>query len=218
MRIWTLCLSILVHAVAVILLVAVPLFATGVLPVPRYIPILIDDLSNIPALPPPAKIRRMPPTRPVAPEAAPITAPEAVLPDTFAEPTATLSSNEAPSATSGDPAGIDGGAGEPERSAVAEAKTPPVRPGGLILPPRKIHDVAPTYPAIARASHTEGIVILEALIGEDGVVQEVHVLRSVRLLDAAAIEAVRQWRFTPTLLNGQPVPIVMTVTVSFSLR
>jgi protein TonB len=79
-------------------------------------------------------------------------------------------------------------------------------------------DVAPVYPPLARAARVEGIVILEAVIDEDGSVRDVRVLRSVQLLDAAASEAVRQWRFTPTLLNGQPVPVVMTITVAFKLR
>jgi protein TonB len=78
--------------------------------------------------------------------------------------------------------------------------------------------VAPRYPAIAQASRVEGVVILEAVISEDGSVQDVRVLRSKALLDDAAVEAVRQWRFTPTLLGGQPVPVVMTVTVSFTLK
>ena len=64
----------------------------------------------------------------------------------------------------------------------------------------------------------QGIVILEAVISETGRVRDVRVLRSIPLLDNAAIDAVRQWQFTPTLLNGQPVPIVMTVTVSFELK
>jgi protein TonB len=93
-----------------------------------------------------------------------------------------------------------------------------VRVGGEIRPPQKVTDVAPSYPPIARAAHVEGIVILEAVIGEDGAVRDVRLLRSIPLLNAAAVEAVRQWRFTPTLLNGQPVPIVMTVTVAFKLR
>jgi len=78
--------------------------------------------------------------------------------------------------------------------------------------------VAPRYPAIAQASRVEGVVILEAVIAEDGSVQDVRVLRSKPLLDDAAMEAVRQWRFTPTLLGGQPVPVVMTITVSFTLN
>ena len=60
--------------------------------------------------------------------------------------------------------------------------------------------------------------MLDVLIGEDGSVRDVKVMRSVPLLDAAAIEAVRQWRFTPTLLNGLPVQVIMTVTVTFNLN
>ncbi len=56
-------------------------------------------------------------------------------------------------------------------------------------------------------------MILEALIGVDGRVADAKVLRSVPLLDQAALDAVRQWEYTPTLLNGAPVPVVMTVTV-----
>ena len=81
-----------------------------------------------------------------------------------------------------------------------------------------IVDVAPAYPAIARAAHVEGVIILEVVIAADGSVTDVRILRSIPLLDAAATEAVRQWRFSPTLLNGEPVPIVMTVTVAFRLR
>ena len=93
-----------------------------------------------------------------------------------------------------------------------------MRVGGDIRPPVKVHHVAPSYPAIARSAGITGIVIVEAVIDRDGAVQDVRVLRSVPLLDAAALEAVRQWRFTPTLLNGQPIPVVMTVTVSFALN
>jgi protein TonB len=64
----------------------------------------------------------------------------------------------------------------------------------------------------------EGVVIIEAVIGTDGRVQQARVLRSKPLLDEAALTAVRQWVFTPTLLNGVPVPLIMTVTVNFTLR
>ena len=62
-----------------------------------------------------------------------------------------------------------------------------------------------------------GVVILEATIDGEGSVRDVRVLRSKPLLDQAAVDAVRQWRFTPTLLNDHPVPVLMTVTVSFAL-
>ena len=78
--------------------------------------------------------------------------------------------------------------------------------------------VPPVYPAIAQQARVEGIVIIEAIIGADGRVQQARVLRSKPLLDEAALDAVRQWVFTPTLLNGVPVPVIMTVTVNFTLR
>ena len=71
---------------------------------------------------------------------------------------------------------------------------------------------------MAQAARVQGVVILEAIIGSSGAVTEVKVLRSVPLLDDAAIAAVQQWQYTPTLLNGVPVPIIMTVTVNFTLQ
>ena len=76
----------------------------------------------------------------------------------------------------------------------------------------------PVYPQIAQTAKIQGVVILEAIIGKDGTVRDVKVLRSVPLLDQAAIEAVRQWRYSPTLLNNVPVEVVMTVTVNFTLN
>jgi len=95
--------------------------------------------------------------------------------------------------------------------------TGPVRVGGKIHPPAKLNNVAPTYPPVARQARVEGVVILEATISPDGRVTDVKVLRGIPLLDNSAIEAVRQWRYSPTLLNGVPVPVVMTVTVNFRL-
>jgi protein TonB len=73
------------------------------------------------------------------------------------------------------------------------------------------------YPPIAQSARVQGVVILEAVIGPTGKVQDVKVLRSIPLLDQAAIDAVRQWEYTPTTLNGVPVPVIMTVTVNFTL-
>ena len=64
----------------------------------------------------------------------------------------------------------------------------------------------------------QGIVILEATISPQGRVVEVKVLRGIPLLDQAAIDAVNTWVYTPTLLNGVPVPVIMTVTVNFKLQ
>ena len=93
----------------------------------------------------------------------------------------------------------------------------PVRVGGGIKAPTQIKKVQPAYPAIAQSARVSGVVILEAVIGVDGRVADAHVLRSIPLLDQAALDAVKQWEYTPTLLNGAPVPVIMTVTVTFML-
>ena len=93
-----------------------------------------------------------------------------------------------------------------------------LRVGGAIKTPIKIRDVRPVYPSIAQAARVSGVVILEVRLNTDGAVEDARVLRSIPLLDQAAVDAVMQWRFTPSLLNGQPVPVVMTVTVNFVLE
>jgi len=94
----------------------------------------------------------------------------------------------------------------------------PVRVGGNIKPPTKTRDVRPIYPADAQAAGVTGVVIIETTIDPAGRVSDAKVLRSIPILDQAAIDAVRQWEFEPTLLNGAPVPVIMTVTVNFTLQ
>jgi len=94
----------------------------------------------------------------------------------------------------------------------------PIRVGGNIKEPRKLKDVRPEYPAIAREARVHGAVIIEILIDTEGRVSNATVLRSIPLLDQSALAAVRQWVFSPTLLNGVPVEVIMSVTVSFNLQ
>jgi protein TonB len=102
-------------------------------------------------------------------------------------------------------------------AATAAGGVAPVRVGGNIRQPTQLRRVNPIYPAEAQAARVQGVVILEAVIGVDGRVEDARVLRSIPLLDQAAIDAVQQWEYTPTLLNGAPVPVIMTVTVQFTL-
>ena len=105
-----------------------------------------------------------------------------------------------------------------EAEALEKAKASATRVGGKVKPPTKIKNVTPVYPAAAKSAKVAGVVIIEATIGADGKVIDAKVLRSVPMLDEAALDAVRQWEFKPTLLNGVPVPVVMTVTVNFKLQ
>jgi TonB family protein len=98
------------------------------------------------------------------------------------------------------------------------ASAEPLRVGGNIKTPTQTKHVPPIYPSIAQAERVQGVVMIEAIVGADGQVKEAKVIRSIPLLDQAALDAVKQWQFTPTVVNGLPVPIVMTLTVNFTLQ
>ena len=127
----------------------------------------------------------------------------------------------------GDKAAADAVAGKEKADAVAakkadaaaaraKARIAPLRIGGQIQAPQKIKDVKAMYPAMAKSAGVAGTVTIEATIGPDGKVIDATVLRSIPLLDQAALDAVRQWEYTPTLLNGVPVPVLVTVTINFT--
>ena len=120
----------------------------------------------------------------------------------------------APRSTAGTatPAGVAG-----RRPGVA-AQYGPIRVGGVIKPPIRLVSVNAIYPEEARAAGIEGAVVMRITIGEDGSVTNVLVLRSVPMLDEAAIESVLQWQYQPTLLNGLPVEVEMNATVNFTLQ
>src|SRR5262245_12333579 len=216
MRTCTITLSIVVHAIAVCVAILAPLLASDELPAPRTATefIQVVALPDPPAPPPRASTRTH--VESPRPDVAPVDVPDGIAPEPSVEPVNDVLANDTGVIAFGDSSVIADAT--PPPPAPPPAQKPVVRVGGSIKPPQKVVDVAPIYPPLARAAHADGLVILEAVIAEDGSVRDVRVLRSKPLLDAAAVEAVRQWRFTPTLLNGEPVPIVMTITVAFQLR
>ena len=116
----------------------------------------------------------------------------------------------------GVPGGVVGGV----VGGLPQAPPPParvVRIGGQIAPPKVIRRVNPVYPDLALQSRLAGLVILEAEVDTRGYVRTVKVLRGHPLFDDPAIEAVKQWRYQPLLLNGEPTGFILTVTVTFSL-
>jgi protein TonB len=211
---YTVPVSLLSHAAIVLLLIAIPILAPAAMPSvfadddPAWIKI---DLPHPP--PPPVRPDTAPP-RPVPnQDAFPVDAPKGIG-DEVARPE--FSDPTGPEIIVGDPSSFSHEIAPPP--AQVAAPPPPVRVGGAVRTPQKLHDVSPVYPPIAQSARVQGIVIIEATIGADGQVVNARILRSVPLLDQAALDAVRQWRFTPTLLNGEPVPVIMTVTVNFTLK
>ena len=217
MRLYTIVVSIGAHVAALVILVVVPLVAMDAIPIARRIPEFIKvTAAELPQVPPPPRGGTPPAARDVATPSAPTQAPDHIQPEVISAAPLGIGVDDT---AGGVPNGVDGA---PLLNILPPPPPPaahrdPVRPGGDIRAPTKIKHVAPVYPALAQSVRKEGTVILEAVINEKGEVSQVRVLRSIQLLDDAAMDAVRQWRFTPTLLNGQPVPIVMTVTVTFRL-
>ena len=215
-RKYTVLLSIAAHTLVIAAVLIVPLVATDriVLPTQWAMMAFSSRPPLPPPLPPPTGLAKEQPAvaRPTVPMEAPPAITAEIPIQSMCEPFAAIESSTGI---------VSGGefSGPPPSPPPAPAPVQiPLPVGGNIKRPVKVKDVAPRYPAIAREAHVEGIVIVEATIGPDGTVQNARILRSNPLLDAAALDAVRRWEYTPTLLNGMPVAVVMTVTVDFRLR
>lgn len=213
-------LSIAAHAVAVTVLVIIPLGAE-VEPPPIASPIKVGNYVKT-VQPPSPPAPSTPSHTPRPSSVVPLDAPSTINP----EPVETRSGPPdigivgPPTADSNPPTiGLIGTTADAPRlpPPPAPAQMKPIRVGPGIREPKKLFHVVPEYPEIARIARLEGVVILEAVLDAAGRVQSVRVLRSAPLFDAAAIKAVEQWRYRPTELNGVAVPVLMTITVQFSL-
>jgi len=220
---WTIAGSILFHAVVVGTLLVVPLFATMDVPTHRQtiLTMFVPPAPRLPDIPPPpSAVPKTPPVN-VNPEAAPVESGNRIPTEDTPVVIATGPVTPVPG---GLPGVIGRGpvsdllAGTGPVTLATPPKPAPIRPGGDIKPPQRIAYVPPVYPTIAQTARVEGMVILDATIDEQGIVRDVRITRSIPLLDRAAIDAVSKWRYTPTRLNGVAVPIILTVTVSFSLK
>jgi periplasmic protein TonB len=220
-------MAALLHAVGLMLLVVLPLVKVKDLP-----PVGVSNVIVVPGLPatplPPPKAKagnpggrvRVQRVAAVSGESwrlAPVDIPDGIVEEG-------LGSGGAENGIEG---GVDYGAGggAPVNllgsalfQLVGEPAAPPILAVGDVKPPRLVHRVEPDFPKVAQEARIEGTVILEATTDIYGRVAAVRVLRSVLLLDAAAIDAVRQWVYEPLLINGRPRPVTFTVTVRFVLK
>lgn len=212
----TVLVSVAAHVVAVFLLVVVPLLAFDGLPSLKSTVKFVAVEMKVPPTPPApvATPARTAAHSPVI-EGPPLNVPNAIVPE---RPPAAPPMGILP--------GVVGAVHLPPGVLLAASPgvVPPaipretlIRPGGNVQPPQRVSYVRPAYPPVALAARVSGSVFIEAIIGTDGLVRDARVIRSIPLLDDAALKAVRQWRYTPTLLNGVPVAVVMTVTVTFAM-
>jgi protein TonB len=113
--------------------------------------------------------------------------------------------------------GIIGGVGGgPPPPPPPKAKGP-VRVGGNVIAANLLRQVQPIYPPIAKTAHISGTVVLHAIISKDGTIEQLEYISGPPLLMKNAMDAVRQWRYRPTMLNGEPVEVDTTVSVVFTL-
>jgi protein TonB len=225
-------LSLVAHGAVLTLVIAIPLLTvTSALPdTPMMMAFVAEAAPPPPPPPPPPAAARAAandatkrPTPAANAFAAPVEAPSEIRP-------------ELPgigSISAGVPGGVEGGVEggvlggivggivgnvTPPPPPPPPAVQTPVRTGGQIKTPALLHRVEPVYPDLAAAAHVTGMVILEAVVDPTGCVETVKVLRSAHpLLDREAVAALKQWKYTPLILNGAPTPFVLTVTFNFSV-
>src|SRR5688500_3994438 len=210
--------SLAVHAIVVAAIIVLPLVVgEGVLPATSdavrafFVPPPDVALPPPPPPPPPAGARALKPA-PAAPRpaeaarfVAPIEVPELVEQEESLD--LGVEGGVSGGVEGGVPGGVIGGivGGLPEAPPpTAAAGRAPVRVGGIIRTPKLVHRVTPEYPELAKQARTTAILIIEAVVGADGRVQTAEVLRGQPLFDQAALDAVKQWRYQPLLLNGVP--------------
>ena len=220
----TLVTSVVLHTVLVVAIAILPLLFYDSMPSQEALrAFFVQPLEVVPPPPPP-------PPPPAAARLAVTQAPRVeVQPTGFVapidipteiQPEELLDLGVEGGAVGGVEGGVPGGVVGGVVGGLPQAPPPQVaiRVGGLIKAPAKLKHVDPVYPELARVARVQGVVIVECLISPQGKVTDVKVLRSIPLLDQAAVDAVRQWTYTPTLLNAVPVPVIMTVTVTFNLK
>ncbi len=218
-RAWSLGVSLILQCAFVALLLVLPLFYTYRLPLE-----MLGRATTL-LLPPPPPAPPPPPTVKVTPQA-PIHRFDAVLRQPREIPRdIALIDEEAPSVSAlrppeGTQGGVIGGlrADFAQMAGIRPPAVPkPIMVGGRVQAARLLNRVVPAYPLEAWEQHVAGRVLLRAVIGTDGVVKDLRVIEGDPLLVTAAIEAVSQWRYKPTLLNGAKVEVLTEIEVDFKI-
>ncbi len=229
---WATVASFAIQALIIVALVLIPLLVTQALPTEKLMTTLVAPPPPPPPPPPPSGEAKTTPTHPqptaVKPEdpnelRAPVKIPERV------EKVKEVTGAAAPSVagvTGGVPGGVAGGQlGGVVGGVIGSIPTAVPK---LVAPQRVrvsqgvsegllTHKVMPEYPAVAKQARVQGQVLLQALISKDGKIENVQVVSGPPMLAQAAVNAVRQWRYKPYMLNGQPTEVETMITVNFKL-
>ncbi|HXJ17714.1 MAG TPA: TonB family protein [Candidatus Polarisedimenticolia bacterium] len=213
---WTVALSAIIQFVIIGILILIPLIYTEALPTG-----MLSTFLVAPAPPPPPP----PPAAPVKVVRPRIIQPQRMVAPTVIPKKIEIIKEAAPDVSIGQGnIGVVGGTGPLGGVGPVIAPPPPkpvtparIRVGGNVQAASLVRKVQPVYPQIARTAHVSGTVVLHAIIAKDGTIQELQYVTGPPLLMRAAMDAVREWRYKPTLLNGEPVEVDTTISVVFSL-
>ena len=224
--IWTKTVSLTVEVLLLGLAILAPLLYTEALP--KH---LLIDTINVPAPPPPASLPRAQSAASQSLLRSELNDGQILMPRMIPRRVKEIQDEaEGPAISSGAvegvPFGVPGSTGDPTianllhnlPTAGPKSVTPrSVRVSSGVAQGLLIHEVRPPYPALARSARIQGPVVLQATIGKDGTIRDLHLLSGHPLLAQAALEAARQWRYRPYLLNDEPVEVDTTITVNFTL-
>jgi protein TonB len=229
---WTTILSLAIQGVLLCIAILIPLIYTEALPKQQLLTLLVAPPPPPPPPPPPAAPQVLKSVRPETE----IVGGQLRTPTRIPEKIAIIREEQPPPAVStggvigGVPGGIPGGqlGGVlggiiSSSSSLAAVPKPPklepvrVRVSQGVSVGRLIKKIDPVYPKLARDARVQGQVVLTAIISKDGSIEDLRVLSGHPMLVQAALDAVRQWRYKPYLLNGEPVEVETTVTVNFTL-
>ncbi len=226
---WTIFVSTLLQCLLLGVLILIPLIYTEALPKTMLTMLLVAPPPPPPPPPPPAAT----PVKVVKPMARLIQAGKLMAPRAIPKEVAMIKEQEMPPDVGnvgvvGVPGGVPGGQAGGVLGGIigglgSNLPPPPkeapkrIRVGGQVQTAKLINKVQPIYPPLAKQARIQGTVRLQAIIAKDGSIVELQVLSGHPLLVQAALDAVRQWRYHPTLLNGEPVEVVTTIDVVFTL-
>lgn len=223
----TLPIAYIIEVIGIGVMVLIPLIYTQALPKTQLMSFLNVPPPPPPPPPPPAKA---PPRIQVHPVTmAQLMKAPTVIPKTIAkikDQPITQSTGVVGGVVGGVPGGQAGGVLGGIIGGVSAAPPPPppppktpqrIRVGGQVEAAKLIYKPTPEYPPLAKMARIQGTVKLEAVIAKDGTIQDLKVLSGHPLLVKAALNAVKQWRYQPTLLNGEPVEVVTEIDVNFTL-
>jgi periplasmic protein TonB len=225
---WTVVLSAIVQAGLLGILILIPLIYTEALPKAMLTTFLVPPPPPPPPPPPAAA-----PPKIVKPMQRLIHNGQMMAPTVIPKKVEMIKEEELPpdvatGVVGGVPGGIPGGQAGGVLGGIiggtGSALPPPpkatpsrIRVGGNVAAAKLIRQVTPVYPTIAKTAHIQGTVVLHAIIAKDGSIQELTYVSGPPLLMRNAMDAVRQWRYNPTLLNGEPVEVDTTISVVFTL-